>query len=291
MLAGGFSRQVDVRRVSDGRGFVEIPIGGLPIFAFDPLGSGLMTSGPRGIRQDGLDFEQPESERLAPRYVVRGARWRSLAFSGDVQYLFAGNLDSNRVYVFDRTFTNCLGTLGPHTLVDAIAVTRDGSRVATGSSGKRDVRVWNRVSGSEEYTTSMGLQSRIALSPDGHWILVHGDRLELVDLPNRRPSAPLHFPGGWPLAGAACFSSDNRVLAVVVDQFEVQLFDLANRRPLGRLRTPRETRMVSLAFSPDASFLAASTSEGRLRIWNMARIRQRLAEVNLDWEQAPFPSR
>ena len=291
MVAGGFSRQVDIRRVSDGRPLAEIPIGGLPVFAFDPQGAGLMTSDPRGIQNYALEVEGPERIKLhAPRRVIRGARWRSLAFSGDGQYFFAGNTDSNRVYVFNRAVTRLIGTLGPHPAVDALAVTRDGSLVATGSSTKRDVRVWDRISGSELFGTSMSLQSRIALSPDGHWLLVHGDRLELVDLLTRPPSSPLQFPGGWLLTGAACFSSDSRVLAVVVDQYEVQLFDLMERRVLGRLRTPHETRMVALAFSPDASSLAAATSQGRLRVWNLARIRQRLAEVKLDWERAPFPA-
>jgi WD40 repeat protein len=291
MVAGGFTRQVDIRRVTDGRCLVEIPIGGLPIFAFDPQGASLMTSDPRGIQRYVFEAEGPEKIKLhSPRRVVRGARWRSLAFSGDGQYFFAGNTDSNMVYVFDRAVTRVLGTLGPHQAVDALAVSRDGSRVASGSSTKRDVHVWDRISGSELFATSMSLQSRIALSPDGHWLLVHGDRLELVDLPARQPSFPIQFPGGWPLTGAACFSSDSRVLAVVVDQYQVQLFDLLERRALGRLRTPGDTRMVALAFSANASHLAAATSQGRLRVWNLARIRQRLAEVKLDWERAPFPA-
>jgi WD40 repeat protein len=76
---------------------------------------------------------------------------------------------------------------------------------------------------------------------------------------------------------------------VVVDQVEVQLFDLRAGRPLGRLRTPREARMSSLAFSRDGSKLAAGTTQGRLRVWDLAQMRRQLANLKLDWDNPPFP--
>jgi WD40 repeat protein len=290
MVAGGFSGQIDVRRVSDGRSVGEINRVRLPIFSFDPLGHGLATSDATGVTFRPLTEEEPGRFRVdSPRTVVEGPRWRAMAYSPDGQRFLAANAMSNMVYVFDRSLTNCLLALGPHQGVDMVSSDREARLVATANSGRREVRVWDAATRSVVHTGALGRQSRMALSPDGRWLLVHGDRFELFDLSTKKPAPALPFGSDMPMTDAACFSSDGRVLAVVVDQYEVQLFDLSRWRSLGRLRTPRESRMISLAFSRDGARLAAGTTQGRLRLWNLSQIRRQLAEAGLDWEQAPFP--
>jgi eukaryotic-like serine/threonine-protein kinase len=291
IVAAGYPGQIDLRRLRDGHCVYEIPVQRLPIFAFDPLGDGMVSSDSRGIayrptreRQSGLIEVSP------PRMIMEGMRWRSLAFSGDGRLFFAANGSSNTVYVFDRTLTNCIGAFGPHEGVDALATTYEGRLVATGSSSRRDARVWDVASQSNILATSMSRQSRVTLSPNGTWLLIHGDGFKLLDLRTGKPAPPIQFPTGQPMTGAACFSHDSRVLAVVIDQYEVQLFDLATWKALGRLRGPRETRIVALAFSQDGSCISAAVSQGRLRVWNLARMRQQLAELNLDWDNPPFPA-
>jgi WD40 repeat protein len=90
------------------------------------------------------------------------------------------------------------------------------------------------------------------------------------------------------LLGAAAFSPDGRLLAVVRDQYAVQLFDLATFRSLGILAAPEEKAMHLLEFSPDGSRLGAGCISGRLRVWDLRRIRQRLAEFGLDWDRPPL---
>jgi WD40 repeat protein len=202
---------------------------------------------------------------------------------------FAANASSNRVYSFQRPFTNWTGDFGPHRGVDMLAVTQDGRRVATGSSTGRDAKVWDATTGTERLAVPLSGRSTIGLSPDGRWLLIHGDGVELWDLQTGQPAPPFPFSEGQPLTGAACFSSDSRILAMVLDQYEIELFDLASWNPLGRLRGPADHRMTALAFNGDGSAIAAGVAQGRLRVWNLARMRQRLAEADLDWEDAPFP--
>jgi WD40 repeat protein len=92
------------------------------------------------------------------------------------------------------------------------------------------------------------------------------------------------------LLGAAAFSTDSRVLAVVRDQYSVQLFDLSTFRSLGILTPPGENPIEVLEFSPDSRRLAAGCLTGRLRSWNLGSTRQRLAEFGLDWNLPPLPA-
>ena len=79
------------------------------------------------------------------------------------------------------------------------------------------------------------------------------------------------------------------MLAVIVDQFEVQLFDLKSWTPIGLLRPPKAIRLNALAFSRDGTRLAAGCRRGRLHLWSLDGIRQQLAEAGLDWDLPALP--
>jgi WD40 repeat protein len=57
------------------------------------------------------------------------------------------------------------------------------------------------------------------------------------------------------------------------------------------LALPEERSEVqNLAWSPNRALLAASYSDGSLVLWNVPRIRAQLAEIGLDWQDAPPPA-
>jgi WD40 repeat protein len=93
----------------------------------------------------------------------------------------------------------------------------------------------------------------------------------------------LFFPEGEPVLGAAAFSPDDRLLAVVGNLNSVHLFDLNTFESLAVLRASSAIRLRALAFSPDNSKLAAVGTEGRVAIWNLKTIHLRLAQLDLDW--------
>jgi len=291
VVASGYAGQIDLRRVADGRGTVKLPVERLPIFAFDPLGEAILTSDSKGVRRWALEPTQPDVLEIPPAVtVVPGRRWRALAFSADGQRFVAANTSSNMAYVFDRTFTNCLATLGPHTAVSAVSISPGGRHVATGSAQTRDVVVWDVATGARLQTIPAGPQSRIDFSNDGRWLLIHADGFKLHDTGTWNEAPPLPFPEDRQMRGAAAFSQDGRLLAAIVDQHDVQLFDLATWKAIGLLRPPVNLRLNALAFSPDGTCLAAGGGRGRLRLWRLDEIRQRLAEAELDWDLPPFHS-
>jgi WD40 repeat protein len=197
---------------------------------------------------------------------------------------------SNAVYVYDRTFTNCVKEIGPHIAVDALALSPDRRWVVTGSSQLRDVRVWDLQSGQQVFATPTGRLPRAAFSGNGKWLSLYGDKLELREVGSWKPAPALPLSDAPPLLGPVAFSPDGRLLALVADQHEVQLFDLAAWQFIGVLRPALNTAgMNALAFSADGTRLAAACAKGRLRIWNLHGLRQHLASFDLDWELPSVP--
>lgn len=134
-----------------------------------------------------------------------------------------------------------------------------------------------------------GRKHRLSFSRDNRWLAVHGDVFDLRRVGTWEPAPPLPYPGARPTLGAAAFSPDGRVFAVVEEQESVRLFDLAEWKSLGRLSAPVAGSINALAFSPDGAQLAAACVRGRMRLWNLTAIRKELAALQMDWD-LPAPA-
>jgi WD40 repeat protein len=77
---------------------------------------------------------------------------------------------------------------------------------------------------------------------------------------------------------------------VVTDEVRVQIFDLAQWKRLGLLQPPSSLQMRALAFSRDGTRLVAACAKGRVRVWDLRRIREQLATFNLGWDLPPPPA-
>jgi WD40 repeat protein len=273
------------------------PIGSLPLrqqaaaFRFDPRGEAVLRADSRGIGRWSTRWTGPTVLESSVREdLLNGAGWSALAFSAHGEWFAAANVRSNAAYVFDRTLTNRLAVLEPHPGVDSLALSPNGQWAATGSSADRRIKVWDTRAGSRVLDLPAGSSPRAAFTADGRWLATFGDIFELRETGSWRPAPTLPFPEGRPLLGAAAFSPDGRVLAIVRDQFAIQLFDLATFRSLGLLTPPDEKAMQVLEFSPDGGRLAAGCLSGRARVWDLRRTRQRLSEFGLDWDLPPLNS-
>jgi eukaryotic-like serine/threonine-protein kinase len=262
-----------------------VDIGALAVLAMDPRGEFMLTSDGGGVTLRPLPKSPSEMLRASGgRPVISGPRWRALAVSADGNRVWAANASSNMVYGFTRDFTSVETALGPHEFVDAVAASPDGRWVAGGSSLLLNVKVWNVESRSVAFTVHAGRNHRVSFSGDGRWLAVHGDVFDLRHTGSWEAAPPLPYPGERPTLGAAAFSPDGRILAVVEDQDYVRLFDLAGWKSLGLLRAPVASSINALAFSPDGGQLAAACPRGRLRLWDLRAIRRELVALNLDWD-------
>jgi hypothetical protein len=62
----------------------------------------------------------------------------------------------------------------------------------------------------------------------------------------------------------------------------VRLWQPATGTPLASLPT-EQVDLYRVAVSPSAQWLAVLDFRGAVQLWNLAEVRQRLAEVGLDW--------
>jgi WD40 repeat protein len=109
----------------------------------------------------------------------------------------------------------------------------------------------------------------VAVSPDGKTVAVpEAGTVHLVDLPAGRVSATLSAQGRC--GGLIAFSPDGTRLAAVTEVSTIQVWNVADRTPLYRIRLgPKGSGRDTLAFSPSGKLLAAADGEAIL-LWDAA---------------------
>jgi WD40 repeat protein len=105
------------------------------------------------------------------------------------------------------------------------------------------------------------------------------------------PSNPDDFRGASErrLVSTIALSADDAWMAAHGARGSITIWDMQRRGLL--LALPEEQIFSgSLAWSPNHELLAAGFFDGSLVIWNIPRIRARLAEIGLDWQNPPLPA-
>jgi len=289
MVAVGNLTNVVFCDTTDGGRLLSLPGWRVTACALDPLSNFVYAANVAGMFRWswGLDNQSDQKRRLDLKdmeLVFKGRGWRSFDFNRDGSRFVAANIHSNAAFVFDRTLTNRLGTLGPHAAPDRVAISPDGQWVATGSTTDRQLRAWNVPSGELVRVIPAGQEPDAVFSPDGKWLASFGDAFTLLSVGTWETAPPLPFPENKPILGAAAFSPDGQMLAVVCNLSMIQLVSLHNFGSLGVLQTPSPGILHAIQFSPDGSQLVGTGSAARLQTWNMHQIRARLREFSLDWD-------
>jgi WD40 repeat protein/serine/threonine protein kinase len=132
-----------------------------------------------------------------------------------------------------------------------------------------------------QFTTEGSTTS--AFSPDCHFLVVGGrDEIRFYETGSWRMlhSVPRRPPGQLPPSFA--FTSDSHLCAAVLPPNQVVLIDTATGIELATL--PVVHHAVSRpAFSPDNQFLAVTSLDHHLLVWDLAKLRGKLRELGLDW--------
>lgn len=251
-------------------------------FALDPSRARLLV-----VEQNGL-FEVVEGEAGATPWAPKqrlysGPDWRAVSFCPEGgNYVLAGGTN-NVAILFDRSDKE-IKTLGPHLGVNHVSLSVGSRWLLTGSATTRDMKIWDIESAREIWATSAGPTPRSAFSADGRWLAVSGERFMLLRT-GTWEEVPLDFGTRRPLIGAAAFSHNNKLLALVTDLERISLFDISTGRKVAALEAQNPGKKLNaVAFSPDDRSLAAGGNTARLRLWYLDRLRTKLAQLGLDWE-------
>jgi WD40 repeat protein len=82
---------------------------------------------------------------------------------------------------------------------------------------------------------------------------------------------------------SVAFSADSRLLAIGYDYGGVDVYDAQTGDQLFRWAPSGLRSADRLAFAPDSSLLAAASGNGPVRLLNLRDLRNRLADLGLDW--------
>jgi WD40 repeat protein len=162
--------------------------------------------------------------------------------------------------------------------VENVALSVDGSVLATAGVGTGEVQLWN-VAGGTAVPAGPPLEiaarytHELAFSPDGALLATAADdqSLTLWSLANRaRPvqvGSALSGAAGW--INAVAFSPDGRVLAAGSSDKTVRLWDVSRPERPGAVRTlsGHHGAVNAIAFSPDGRTLASGSDDQTIRVW------------------------
>ncbi|MFE6153679.1 NB-ARC domain-containing protein, partial [Streptomyces sp. NPDC057888] len=164
-----------------------------------------------------------------------------------------------------------LATLTSTTQVTSVAISPDGTWLATGS---RDgaVRLWDRARGrcTKTLTGHTDPVCLVVISPDGTWLATHDKRdktVRLWDRGNGRCTTTL--TGHTREVRTVAISPDGTWLATSGMDGEVRLWDRASGQCTKTL-TGRTHLANSVVISPDGTWLATSSGDKTVRLWDRA---------------------
>lgn len=212
--------------------------------------------------------------QLRPEFVDRVS---ALAFSPDGKSLATVNNDQG-ISLWDVSTGKEIGPPGHREGVGSLTWTPDGKVVVSG--GGRTVRFWEASSGKElrRLGPEGGLIHAVALSPDGRMLATGGKSVSLWQASTGKELRRLPLPE-YRLCCALAFTPDGKFLATNYEDRWIRFHDVSSGKELRRLEGPdydmgHAYRVLSLAFSADGKFLAASSwngtgsAGGRLCLWD-----------------------
>jgi serine/threonine protein kinase/WD40 repeat protein/tetratricopeptide (TPR) repeat protein len=280
LMAVGTSQGVVLWDLARGAELACLPIGSASHIKI--LASGdLITSAPLGVWRwpIRLDLDQGDF-RIGPPQQLRlpsgdcGVSFdRSERIAASADYTVAHVVDHERYF-----------DLGPVDECRAVAISPDGEWLATGSHGRSGAQVWRLHDGA--LVADLAIEGLVAVdfSPDGKWLLTSPAPCRLWEVGTWREGKR---PGGSGLA----FSPDGRAVVVQDANSVLRLVESATGRTLVRLESPDLHVAAQAAFSADGSRVVVTTNDGpAVHVWDLRAIRERLAELGLDWDAPAYPS-
>jgi WD40 repeat protein len=250
-----------------------------------PDGKSLLVTGLGGVRRWPVDLVENEL-RLGPPQTLRpgGRNLFAASISADGRLLAFGDSTLPGARVIDLKDGTTKFKLGPHTRTESVAISPDGRWVATGPWNVKGVKVWEAAKSNVVCDIPTGPGSLVLFSPDGQWLAVSSDDLQLWETrPWRRgPAVPVNKPNHP--AGAMAFSPDAKLLAVVEAGVRVKLLDCEKMTTLAALEHPNGFVILSLCFHPDGRALLALDAKNDVHVWSLGPLRSELAKLGLDWK-------
>jgi serine/threonine protein kinase/WD40 repeat protein len=253
-------------------------------------GSEVLTTGPAGVWRRPLvprpDGRLTEGNRRAvandPAFCV--------GMSADGQRV-AVALGNGRMLVHDPDAGRTRELPGSFPLLAHAAVSSDGRWAAGSTGGDGPVThravAWDAAAGTvvkQFAADEVPASGRVAFSPDGRWLVTAaGGEYRFWEVGAWAPGRRLAVPPAA-VAGPVAFDRAGTLLAVAWGNSEVRLLGPAGDGARVTLTVPGQTGITSLGFSRAGDRLAVGCASGVAYVWDLARLRDELAAIGLDWD-------
>ena len=179
---------------------------------------------------------------------------------------------SHHYFTLHQLSDRHIATLEEPGVLTALAFSPDGTTLASASRAEKSpVKLWDVET--REIIARFGSASpglAVAISPDGATLASeHNGTVKLWEVATATRTATLEGrPGDTRFRAIAFSPPDGATLAVVSGQRTVELWDLATEANYADL--DHDSKVNSLAFSPEGTSLATATTDGMVILWDPA---------------------
>lgn len=195
----------------------------------------------------------------------------SIAFLPDGQRLASVSRDGTlRLWdlatgheIWSRTYPDDL--TGDTSVFEYVTASPNGTWLATAALTLGPALIWDATTGDIVRAIQPGSGSRVAFSPDGHWLALAPGWIHLWELP---AMTRVFITVPWRDQGrATTFSPDSRLLALMGGGDTVAVCDVAQETVV-RLISFRGNLSNGLSFAPDSQRLVGICNE-KMRLWDV----------------------
>jgi serine/threonine protein kinase/WD40 repeat protein len=273
-----------------GRDVADLPTGTCAGVVFAPDGLSLFTRTRAGLERWPIRTSATGTE-VGPRQQVAALKWTglhgTLAAAGG--QLAANLRERGALVLLDPQRPDKALTLAGHTgSTSAVTASPDGRWVATtGGEVPDELRISDVRSGAIVWTYPV--KSPAEFSPDSRRLVTGGDACRIWETGTWRLERTLESSAGLGRVKHAAFAPDGITLAIAYEARVVRLVDARSGEELATLPGPELPAVDRLCFSPDGGLLACIVEVMGVQLWDLRRLRARLADLGLDWEVPGYP--